>query len=101
MTHLVLTYTLADDYLERRPEFRAPHLALLEAAADRGELVLGGPLPDPFDTALFVWTENSEDAARAFVEADPYVAHGLVTGWTLRTWNTVVGAALPPVDPAA
>lgn len=100
MTHLVLEYTLAEDYLERRPEFRSEHVALLEAAATRGELVLAGALPDPFDRALFVWTEGSETAAEAFVTADPYVAHGLVTGWTLRLWNTVLGTAMSPGTPA-
>lgn len=95
MTHLVLEYTLADDYPERRPEFRAAHLALLERCVERGELVLAGALADPFDKALFVWTEGAEQAATAFVEADPYVANGLVTGWALRTWNTVIGTALP------
>lgn len=101
MTHLVLTYTLAEDYLERRTEFRPEHLALLEAAVARGELVLGGALPDPFDVALFVWTEGSLSAAEAFVKADPYVAHEIVTGWTLRTWNTVIGTAMPPETPSA
>lgn len=100
MTHLVLEYTLAEDYLERRPEYRPEHVALLEAAVARGELVLAGALPDPFDRALFVWTEGSENAAEAFVKADPYIAHGLVVDWTLRTWNTVLGTAMPP-EPSA
>lgn len=96
MTHVLLEYTLASDYLERRAEFRAEHLALLEAGVGRGEMVLAGALPDPFDKALFVWTEGSEDAAKAFVDADPYIANGLVTGWTVRTWNTAIGTAMPP-----
>jgi uncharacterized protein YciI len=95
MTHVLLEYTLADDYLERRSEFRAEHLALLEAAAARGELVLAGALPDPFDKALFVWTEGSEPAVKAFVEADPYVLNGLITGTRIRAWNTAVGSAMP------
>ena len=101
MTHLVLEYTLAGDYLERRPGFRPDHLALLEAAVARGELVLAGALADPFDRALFVWTAGSESAAEAFAQVDPYVANGLVTGWTLRTWNTVIGAAMPHELPSA
>ncbi|MBA3744059.1 YciI-like protein [Sporichthya sp.] len=96
MTHVLLEYTLGDDYLERRGEFRAEHLALLEAAVGRGELVLAGALPDPFDKALYVWTEGSEAAVKAFVDADPYVANGLVAGSQVRAWNTVVGAAMPP-----
>ncbi len=50
----VLEYTLADDYLERRPALRAEHLALLRAAHERGELLMAGALPDPYDRALLV-----------------------------------------------
>lgn len=98
MTHVVLEYSLSDDYLDRRGEFRAEHLALLENAVERGQLVLAGALPEPFDRALFVWIEGSEDAVKAFVAADPYVAHGLVTDWRIRTWNTVIGSALTPTN---
>ena len=88
--HLVLEYALADDYLERRAALRDEHLALARAAHGRGELLLAGALPDPFDRALLVWTAPREVVER-FVEQDPYVAHGLVTGWTIRPWNVVVG----------
>lgn len=33
MNHYLLTYHLAPDYLDRRPEFRAGHLALAWQAA--------------------------------------------------------------------
>ena len=98
MTHLVLEYTLADDYLERRGEFRAEHLALLEAATERGELLAAGPLSDPFDRALIVWRSDARAAAEAFAASDPYVTNGVVLGWTIRTWNTVVGSAMPAPD---
>jgi uncharacterized protein YciI len=26
-----------------------------------------------------------------FVAKDPYVVHGLVTDWTIRPWNVVIG----------
>jgi hypothetical protein len=94
MTHLLLEYRLSEDYLQRRPEFRAEHLALLEDCAQRGELVLAGAVPDPFDKALFVWREDAADAVPEFVAADPYIRHGLVESWQVRTWNTVVGAAM-------
>jgi uncharacterized protein YciI len=96
MTHLLLEYRLAGEYLERRPEFRAEHLALLEAATQRGEFVLGGALPDPFDRAVLVWREDAREALDRFVEVDPYVRHGLVESWQVRTWNTVVGTAMAP-----
>ena len=88
--HLLLEYTLAEDYLERRAALREDHLALARAAHERGELLLAGALPDPFDRALLVWTAPREVVER-FVEADPYVVHGLVTSWTVRPWNVVIG----------
>ena len=90
--HLVLEYVLAEDYLERRAALREDHLALARAAHGRGELLLAGALPDPYDRALLVWTAPREVVER-FVQRDPYVVHGLVTGWTIRAWNVVVGGA--------
>ncbi|MGY1736084.1 YciI-like protein [Geodermatophilus sp. SYSU D00684] len=86
----LLEYSLADDYLERRAALREDHLALARAAHERGELLLAGALPDPFDRAVLVWTADREVVER-FAESDPYVVHGLVTGWTVRPWNVVVG----------
>jgi uncharacterized protein len=94
VTHLLLEYQLSADYLERRPEFRAEHLALLEDCAQRGELILAGAVPDPFDRAVFVWSENAAEVIEEFVAIDPYVRHGLVSSWQVRTWNTVVGSAM-------
>jgi uncharacterized protein YciI len=88
--HLLLEYTLADDYLERRAALRDDHLGLARAAHERGELLLAGALPDPYDRALLVWTAPRE-VVEAFAAQDPYVTHGLVTGWTVREWNVVIG----------
>jgi uncharacterized protein YciI len=87
---VVLEYSLADDYLERRAALREDHLALARAAHERGELLLAGALPDPYDRALLIWAAPREVVER-FVEQDPYVAQGLVTGWSIREWNVVVG----------
>ena len=56
-----------------------------------GELLLAGALPDPYDRALLIWTAPREVVER-FVEQDPYVRHGLVTAWTVRPWNVVIGS---------
>ena len=88
--HLVLEYALADDYLERRAALRDDHLALARAAHERGELLMAGALPDPYDRALLVWTAP-RDVVERFAESDPYVLQGLVTGWTIRPWAVVVG----------
>ncbi len=88
--HLLLEYSLADDYLGRRAAVREEHLALARAAHERGELLLAGALPDPYDRALLVWTAPREVVER-FAEQDPYVRKGLVTAWTIREWNVVIG----------
>ena len=47
LVHIVLEYTLVDDYLERRAALRDEHLALARAAHERGELLLAGRCPTP------------------------------------------------------
>jgi uncharacterized protein YciI len=98
--HYLLFYDAAPDYLERRPQFRAEHLALARAAHARGELVLGGALANPVDGAVLLFRCDSIAPIEAFVAADPYVKNGLVSRWHIREWTTVVGdnpaVALPP-----
>ena len=86
----LLIYELVDDYLDRRVELRAEHLALARAAHARGELLLAGALADPYDRALLVFSGEHADAAEAFAHADPYVTNGLVSSWTVRQWNEVL-----------
>lgn len=89
----VLEYDLADDYLDRRGPLRAEHLGLLRAAHDAGAVVLAGALADPPDRALIVWHVEDVATVHRFVEADPYVAAGLVTSWRVRPWTVAVGGA--------
>src|SRR5437870_7563479 len=89
--HYLLFYNLAPDYLERRTEFRAEHLAVAWQASARGELILGGALADPVDAAVLLFQGDSPAVAERFAAADPYVTNGLVTCWRVRPWTTVVG----------
>ena len=89
--HYLLIYDLVDDYLERRAPLRAAHQAQANDAVARGELVLGGALADPADTAVLLFQGASPAAAEAFAAADPYVLNGLVARWRVREWTTVVG----------
>jgi uncharacterized protein YciI len=98
--HYLLCYDLAADYLERRGEFRDEHLTLAWEAQQRGEIVIAGALSDPSDMAVLMFEGDSPEAAERFAKADPYVTHGLVTGYRVRQWNTVVGdTASTPVRP--
>ena len=96
--HYLLCYDLAADYLERRGEFRDEHLKLAWDAHQRGEIVVAGALSDPADMAVLMFQGESPEVAERFAKADPYVIHGLVTGYRVRQWNTVVGEmAFAPV----
>jgi len=89
--HYLLFYDVADDYLERRGAYRAEHLALAREAVERGELVLGGALKDPVDTAILLFRGTSPAIVERFIAVDPYVKNGLVKSWRIREWTTVVG----------
>jgi len=97
MKHFLLFYEGAPDYLERRPQFRSEHLRQAWAAKERGELVVAGALADPVDGAVLMFQGEDASVAEAFARADPYVINGLVKGWQVREWTTVVGdlAATP------
>ena len=97
MDHWLLFYDVASDYLERRPAFRAAHLAHAGAAHDRGELLVAGALADPADGAVFAFAADGPDLVEAFARADPYVQNGLVTAWRVRRWVMVVGEGAEPI----
>lgn len=86
-----LFYETVADYVARRQQFRAEHLALAERAHREGRLLLAGAL-DPPDAALLVFRGDGPEDAEAFARADPYVRNGLVTSWRVREWKVVVGA---------
>ncbi|HET7106702.1 MAG TPA: YciI-like protein [Candidatus Acidoferrum sp.] len=92
MAYFALLYHVVDKFVDRRAPFREAHLDHARHSANRGDLVLGGALADPADTALIVFRGESPDTAKAFAENDPYVRNGLVERWEVRPWNVVVGA---------
>lgn len=92
MKHFLLFYETAPDYLDRRPGFRDDHLAYAREAVARGELILGGALADPPDRAVLLFRAETAATVGDFAAGDPYVLNGLITGWTVREWITVVGA---------
>ncbi|MEX2456487.1 MAG: YciI-like protein [Balneolaceae bacterium] len=98
--HYLLTYELVDDYIERRAEFRDDHLALAWKSHKQGNLVLGGALSDPADSAVLLFKGDSPTVAEEFAKNDPYVKNNLVKKWSVRLWTTVVGRdASNPVNP--
>jgi uncharacterized protein YciI len=87
------------DVLERRTAARADHLARLEALRDAGRLLLAGPCPaidaeDPgpagFSGSIVIAEFPSIEEARAWADADPYVAADVYVEVRVRPFRRVL-----------
>ena len=87
--HTLLRYRLATDYLARRGEYRAEHLALVGEHRANGSLILAGALAEPADEALLSFATDDAQAVDAFARRDPYVRAGLVEEYEVRAWSVV------------
>ncbi len=85
--------------LDRRLQARPAHLARLEALKDDARLVLAGPhpavdSPDPgaagFTGSLVVAEFASLEAARAWADADPYVAADVYASIIVKPFKQVL-----------
>lgn len=85
--------------LPMRARARPAHIARLEALRAAGRLVLAGPCPaidteDPgeagYSGSLIVAEFESLDAARAWADADPYVAAGVYAQVDVRPFRQVL-----------
>ena len=98
MWYLIEGYD-GSDVLPRRLAARPDHIARLHALRDEGRLMLAGPCPaidaeDPgpagFSGSLIVAEFEALDAARAWADADPYVAAGVYTRVDVRPFKRVL-----------
>ena len=62
----------------REVEAAEQHYAYLKAAADRGQVLLAGRSLDDTGPAIVILEAESPDAARGFMESDPFVAEGVM-----------------------
>lgn len=90
----ILFYDYIENIIERRAPYREAHLALVKEYVARGELILGGAFANPADGAAIVFKTDDQARIEEFVQKDPYVINGLVTGWRIREWTVVVGSAM-------
>lgn len=88
-----------DDVLAGRLQARPAHLARLHALRDAGRLLVAGPCPaidaeDPgpagFSGSIVIAGFESLEAARAWADADPYVAAGVYTRVEVRPFRAVL-----------
>jgi uncharacterized protein len=98
MWYLIQGFDRADS-LAARMTARPAHIARLNALRDDGRLLLAGPCPaidaeDPgpagFSGSLIVAEFESLADARAWAEADPYVAAGVYERVDVRPFKKVL-----------
>lgn len=86
------------DSLEKRSSVRPAHLARLQLLRDEGRLLTAGPMPavdsnDPgaagFTGSTVIAEFESLDAAKAWAEADPYVAAGVYANVIVKPYKKV------------
>jgi uncharacterized protein YciI len=87
--------------LTARMEARPAHVERLKALQEEGRLIMAGPFPaidsaDPgpagFSGSLIVAEFPSLDVAKAWADADPYVAAGVYAGVTVKPFKKVLPA---------
>lgn len=85
--------------LDKRKGARANHLARLNTLKEAGRLLLAGPHPatdsdDPgtagFTGSLVVAEFDSLEEARAWADADPYIAAGVYAGVSVKPFKRVL-----------
>jgi len=91
MNYYALIYHLANDYMERRGQFREEHLSMAKELNAQGKLLLGGAFSNPPDIALLVFRVADKSVVEDFVAKDPYVKNGLAKKWEIREWTVVIG----------
>lgn len=96
-TQYILSYDYVPDVLEKRGPYREGHLQLARDLMAAGKCTAGGPvapLADDDDDeasptgAVFIFGDLQ--AARSFVDQDPYVSAGIVTSHSIQAWTVAV-----------
>lgn len=86
----VLFYEPAEDVMSKAPVHFPAHQARLGAFHADGRLLMVGTWANPQEGSMAIFT--SREAAEAFVEEDPFVLNGVVSGWRIREWDEVLAA---------
>ncbi|CNI27751.1 YciI-like protein [Yersinia rohdei] len=94
----VIFATDAPNSLDKRLSVRPAHLARLQALQDQGRLLTAGPNPaidsaDPgsagFTGSTVIAEFDSQQAAQAWAEQDPYVAAGVYQSVIVKPYKRV------------
>ena len=66
MKFFALFYYVVENFVERRAAYRAEHLRLAREACERDELIFGGAMNDPADSALLIFRAADRSVAEDF-----------------------------------
>lgn len=85
----VVFYDLAEDGFARVPENYPAHAARIREFHARGVLLMAGPLGNPPEGALSIFTDRA--SAEEFVSGDPFVLNQVVGKWRIVEWDGDLG----------
>lgn len=97
MLYVIYAEDIANS-LEKRLSVRPAHLARLQLLSDEGRLLTAGPMPavdsnDPgaagFSGSTVIAEFESLEEAKAWAEADPYVAAGVYQTVSIKPYKRV------------
>lgn len=87
MKYVLLYEPGSEEGAARAPLHFPEHVASWDAYRRDGTLLLIGPFADG-SGAMAVFT--TREAAEQFASEDPFVRHGVVSGWSVREWNEAI-----------
>eukprot|EP01039_Chlorochromonas_danica_P010663 gene10663-11826_t len=87
----LLEYHYVDNMLEKRIPIRSARLDYANKMVKNGLLRAGGACLPDVKTGMLLLESLCQEEVERFARDDPYVTHGLVTHYTIREWNVVVG----------
>lgn len=97
MLYVIYAEDIANS-LDKRLSVRPAHLARLQLLSDEGRLLTAGPMPavdsnDPgaagFSGSTVIAEFESLDEAKAWADADPYVAAGVYQNVSVKPYKKV------------
>lgn len=85
---IALNCIIREDALPVLKRLRGQHLTYIDAHRD--EILFGGPARAPEEMMIVLRTDDA-DAARAFINSEPYTASGQVFAeLKLRSWSQII-----------
>lgn len=85
---IIMFYDMAPDGLSKVKDNIDGHRERLLEYHKKGVLLMAGPLTNPTEGAIGIFTNM--DAAKDFIEGDPFVKNGVVGKYRLVEWNEVL-----------